>query len=112
LQYGPAWWLLDHKSGIVDQLNALSNAGLLARFVGMTTDSRSFMSFPRHEYFRRILCDLIGSEVERGELPGNEELVARLVEDVCYRNAEEYFSLKVAQAVPSEGMPGTQTDGV
>ncbi len=69
LQYGPAWWFLDQKDGITGQLNVLSSVGLLSRFIGMTTDSRSFMSFPRHEYFRRILCDLVGGEVERGELP-------------------------------------------
>ena len=67
--------------------------GLLSRFIGMTTDSRSFMSFPRHEYFRRILCDLIGAEVERGELPNDDLLLGRLVEDICYRNALAYFGL-------------------
>jgi|HubBroStandDraft_4_1064222.scaffolds.fasta_scaffold00224_12 glucuronate isomerase len=93
LQYGPAWWFLDQKEGIIDQLNALSSVGLLSRFVGMTTDSRSFMSFPRHEYFRRILCDLIGGEVERGELPNDAGLLGGLVQDVCGRNAEWYFGL-------------------
>jgi len=93
IQYGPAWWFLDQKDGISDQLNALSNVALLSRFIGMTTDSRSFMSFPRHEYFRRILCDLIGGEVERGELPNDDGLLGKLVEDICYRNAETYFNL-------------------
>ena len=93
LQFGPAWWFLDQKDGIAEQLNVLSSAGLLSRFVGMTTDSRSFMSFPRHEYFRRILCDLIGGEVERGQLPDDEALLGSLIEGVCYRNAEDYFGL-------------------
>jgi glucuronate isomerase len=91
IQYGPAWWFLDQKGGIIEQLNALSSVGLLSRFIGMTTDSRSFMSFPRHEYFRRILCDLLGGEVERGELPSDDGLLGRLVEDICGRNAESYF---------------------
>ena len=94
IQFGTAWWFLDQKEGIEWQLNALSNVGLLATFVGMTTDSRSFMSYPRHEYFRRVLCNLIGGEVERGELPDDEGLLGQLVEDVCYRNAEQYFELE------------------
>ncbi len=93
IQFGSGWWFLDQKSGIESQLNALSNAGLLSRFVGMLTDSRSFMSFPRHEYFRRVLCNLLGSDVDRGELPRRERLVGRLVEDICYRNAASYFGL-------------------
>ena len=93
VQFGTAWWFLDQKEGIEWQLNALSNVGLLATFVGMTTDSRSFMSYPRHEYFRRVLCNLLGQEVERGELPDDERLLGQLVEDVCYRNAEQYFEL-------------------
>jgi glucuronate isomerase len=109
LQYGPAWWFLDQKDGIVDQLNAVSNAGLLARFVGMTTDSRSFMSFPRHEYFRRILCEVIGSEVERGEIPNDEQLLASLVEGVCYRNAEEYFGLRGLKPDVSGPVSATRT---
>ena len=93
VQFGPSWWFLDQKDGIIDQLNALSSVGLLSKFVGMTTDSRSFMSFPRHEYFRRILCDLIGGEVERGELPNDDGLLGQLVEDICGRNAEAYFGI-------------------
>ena len=93
LQYGPAWWFLDQKDGITGQLNVLSSVGLLSRFIGMTTDSRSFMSFPRHEYFRRILCDLVGGEVERGELPHDEPLIGDIIEDVCSRNATTYFGL-------------------
>lgn len=93
IQFGIAWWFLDQKDGIEWQLDALSNTGLLAHFVGMTTDSRSFMSYPRHEYFRRVLCNKLGSEIERGELPDDDELVGRLVADVCYQNAERYFGL-------------------
>ncbi len=88
-----AWWFLDQKQGITAQLDALSNAGLLSRFVGMVTDSRSFMSYPRHEYFRRILCDIIGQDVTRGELPNDDALLGRLVQDVCYGNARNYLRL-------------------
>jgi len=93
IQYGSAWWFLDQKEGITSQINALSNVGLLSRFIGMVTDSRSFMSYPRHEYFRRVLCDIIGQDVERGELPNNNALLALLVEDICYRNALQYLKL-------------------
>lgn len=93
IQYGGAWWFLDQKEGITAQLNALSNVGLLSRFIGMVTDSRSFMSYPRHEYFRRILCDVIGQDVARGELPNDQALLGRLIEDVCYRNAATYLKL-------------------
>jgi glucuronate isomerase len=93
LQYGSAWWFLDQKDGITEQIEALSNTGLLSRFVGMVTDSRSFMSYPRHEYFRRVLCDIVGQDVARGELPDDDALVGRLVEDVCYRNAKQYLQL-------------------
>ena len=93
IQFGSAWWFLDHKHGITAQLDALSNAGLVSRFIGMVTDSRSFMSYPRHEYFRRILCDVIGQDVGRGELPNDEPLLAQLVGDVCYRNARQYLQL-------------------
>jgi glucuronate isomerase len=93
LQYGSAWWFLDQKQGISAQIEALSNTGLLSRFTGMVTDSRSFMSYPRHEYFRRILCDLVGQDVERGELPDDDALLGRLVADVCYENAKRYLRL-------------------
>lgn len=93
LQYGSAWWFLDQKEGITAQLDALSNTGLLSRFVGMVTDSRSFMSYPRHEYFRRLLCDLIGRDVESGELPNDEALVGRMITDICYGNAKRYLRL-------------------
>jgi glucuronate isomerase len=91
LQFGSGWWYLDQKLGIEWQIDALSNTGLLAHFVGMTTDSRSFMSYPRHEYFRRVLCNILGSEIERGELPDQADLTGRMVEDICYGNAVRYF---------------------
>jgi glucuronate isomerase len=93
VQFGSGWWFLDQKEAIEWQLNTLSNTGLLSRFIGMITDSRSFMSFPRHEYFRRVLCNLIGREVENGELPGDEKLLGTMVKDICYGNAERYFGL-------------------
>jgi glucuronate isomerase len=93
IQFGSSWWFLDQKEGIEWQLNTLSNVGLLAKFVGMLTDSRSFMSFPRHEYFRRVLCNLLGHEMENGELPDREDLVGGLIEDVCYKNAERFLGL-------------------
>ena len=93
IQFGSGWWFLDQKEGIEGQLNALSNAGLLSRFVGMVTDSRSFMSFPRHEYFRRVLCNLVGSEVEKGELPNDERLVGGMIRRVCYENACDFLRL-------------------
>lgn len=91
VQWGPPWWFLDQKQGIREQLNTLSSMGLLSRFIGMTTDSRSFLSFPRHEYFRRILCDLVGGDVERGELPNDMGMLDKLVEGVCGRNAAGFF---------------------
>jgi glucuronate isomerase len=91
LQWGSAWWFLDQKEGMIKQLNALSNMGLLSRFIGMLTDSRSFLSYPRHEYFRRLLCDLFGADVENGELPFDKEWLGKLVQDICYNNAKEYF---------------------
>ncbi|MEQ8811154.1 MAG: glucuronate isomerase [Imperialibacter sp.] len=91
MQYGSAWWFLDQKDGMEKQINALSNMGLLSRFVGMLTDSRSFLSYPRHDYFRRILCNLIGSDVENGELPNDREWLGKMVEDICYFNAKSYF---------------------
>ncbi len=102
IQYGSAWWFLDQKEGITAQLNALSNVGLLSRFIGMVTDSRSFMSYPRHEYFRRILCDMIGTDVVRGELPGDDALLGRLIEDICYRNARNYLHLPVSSAASNQ----------
>ena len=94
VQYGSAWWFLDQKQGMIDQINSLSNLGLLSRFVGMLTDSRSFLSYPRHEYFRRILCNLFGEEIEKGELPNDMEWVGKVVSDICYNNAQNYFNWK------------------
>jgi glucuronate isomerase len=94
IQFGTSWWFLDQKEGIEWQLNALSNTGLLSRFVGMVTDSRSFMSYPRHEYFRRVLCNLLGRDVENGELPDEDALIGSLIEDVCYNNASRYFDYR------------------
>lgn len=93
LQLGSGWWFLDQKEGIEWQLNALSNCGLLSRFVGMVTDSRSFMSYPRHEYFRRILCNLLASEMENGQLPANEELIGKMIGNICFDNAAMYLGL-------------------
>ncbi|GGG50723.1 uronate isomerase [Croceivirga lutea] len=93
VQYGSAWWFLDQKDGMEKQINTLSNMGLLSSFVGMLTDSRSFLSFPRHEYFRRILCNLIGQDVENGELPADEKWLGKIVSDICYYNAKAYFGL-------------------
>jgi glucuronate isomerase len=94
MQFGSGWWFLDQKEAMEWQLNALSNIGLLSRFVGMLTDSRSFMSYPRHEYFRRVLCNLLGQEVDRGEIPMEEELLANLVRGICFENAKAYFGLE------------------
>jgi len=91
MQYGSAWWFLDQPDGMEKQINTLSNMGLLSRFIGMLTDSRSFLSFPRHEYFRRLLCNILGKDVERGLLPADEEWLGRVVQDVCYYNAKNYF---------------------
>jgi glucuronate isomerase len=93
LQYGPGWWFLDQKDGIEEHIKAISNMGLLSRFIGMTTDSRSFLSFPRHEYFRRVLCNVLGSDAEMGLLPNDLELLGKMVEDICFNNAEDYFSM-------------------
>jgi glucuronate isomerase len=91
IQLGSGWWFLDQKEGMEWQLNALSSLGLLSRFVGMVTDSRSFLSFPRHEYFRRVLCNLLGKDIENGLLPRDLDLVASMVKDICHGNARSYF---------------------
>ncbi len=91
VQFGSGWWFLDQKDGMTKQLNALSNMGLISCFIGMLTDSRSFLSFPRHEYFRRILCYLLGDEIKRGELPADMEWIGKMVSDISYNNAKEYF---------------------
>ncbi len=93
IQFGSGWWFLDQKDGIEKQMNALSSVGLLSRFVGMLTDSRSFLSYPRHEYFRRILCNLIGNEVENGEIPADMELLGEMVENISFNNAQNYFRI-------------------
>ncbi len=95
IQFGSAWWFLDQKDGIEWQLNALSTTGLLSRFVGMVTDSRSFMSFPRHEYFRRVLCNLFGTEMERGDLPNDEQLIGSIIQNICFNNARDYLGLEL-----------------
>jgi len=91
IQFGAAWWFLDQKDGMTKQINALSNMGLLSRLVGMLTDSRSFLSYPRHEYFRRIVCNLFGEEIENGELPNDTEWTGKIIKDICYNNAMNYF---------------------
>ena len=91
VQFGSGWWFLDQKDGIIKQLNALSNMGLISCFIGMLTDSRSFLSYPRHEYFRRVLCNLFGDEIQRGELPNDLEWIGKIIQDICYNNAKEYF---------------------
>jgi len=93
IQFGSGWWFLDQKEAMEWQLNALSNNALLSHFVGMLTDSRSFMSYPRHEYFRRVLCNLLGREMEAGQLPDAEAMIGGMVERICYRNAETFFGL-------------------
>ena len=92
IQWGSAWWFLDQKDGMTKQINTLSNMGLLSKFIGMLTDSRSFLSYPRHEYFRRILCDLFGQEIERGELPNDLPWTGKIIQGICYNNAQKYFS--------------------
>jgi len=92
IQYGSGWWFLDQKEGMEWQMNALSNLGLLSRFIGMITDSRSFMSYPRHEYFRRTLCNLIGRDVENGELPKDEKLLGPMIRNICFTNAKNYLA--------------------
>ncbi len=93
LQFGSGWWFLDQKEGMTWQINALSNLGLLTRFVGMLTDSRSFLSYPRHEYFRRLLCDLLGRDVAAGELPDDRAMLGQVVENICFHNARNYFGI-------------------
>jgi len=109
IQYGSGWWFLDQKEGIEWQLNALSNLGLLSRFVGMITDSRSFMSYPRHEYFRRILCNLVGNDMEKGLLPHDDALIGRMIKNICYANARDYFAFPGREMInpqPSNSCPG------
>jgi glucuronate isomerase len=95
IQFGSGWWFLDQKEAMQWQMNALSNCGLISRFLGMLTDSRSFMSYPRHEYFRRVLCDMIGRDIENGEIPDSDELVVPLIRDICYGNAQRFLGLNI-----------------
>jgi glucuronate isomerase len=95
MQFGSAWWFMDQRDGMERQIEALSNMGLLRRFVGMVTDSRSFLSYPRHEYFRRLLCNMLGKDVERGLVPADRELLAPLVRAVCFFNARDYMALEL-----------------
>jgi glucuronate isomerase len=96
IQFGSGWWFLDQKEGMEWQMNALSNLGLLSRFVGMITDSRSFVSYPRHEYFRRTLCNLLGADMAGGLIPNDYKLVGPMVKNICFANAREYFGLELA----------------
>ncbi|HTZ48210.1 MAG TPA: glucuronate isomerase [Verrucomicrobiae bacterium] len=109
VQFGSGWWFLDQKEAIEWQLNALSHTGLLSRFIGMLTDSRSFMSFPRHEYFRRILCNLIGEDMERGELPNDEQLLGSLVQNICFGNAQRYLGFDSIAADTTRPAMGSST---
>lgn len=95
IQMGSGWWFLDQWEAMQWQMNALSNQGLLSRFIGMLTDSRSFLSYPRHEYFRRCLCDLLGTDVERGAIPQDDSLLGPMIRNICYGNAREYLGLGV-----------------
>ena len=111
VQFGAGWWFLDQKEAIEWQLNALSNCGLLARFVGMVTDSRSFMSYPRHEYFRRVLCNILGSEMESGLLPNDEALVGNMIRRICYQNAVEYLNLPAKAGVAKASSAAVHANG-
>jgi len=102
IQWGSSWWFLDQKDGMTKQINALSNMGLLSKFIGMLTDSRSFLSFPRHEYFRRLLCNMFGEEVENGELPNDIEWIGKVIQDICFNNAKNYFNWQhIGEATPA-----------
>jgi glucuronate isomerase len=105
IQFGSAWWFLDQLDGMTRQLNALSAIGLLSQFVGMLTDSRSFLSYPRHEYFRRLLCRILGQEMQTGLLPDDPALVGGMVRDICYFNARRYFAFP-----PRAGGQGTSEE--
>ncbi len=101
IQWGSSWWFLDQKDGMTKQINALSNMSLLSKFIGMLTDSRSFLSFPRHEYFRRILCDLFGDEIENGELPNDVHWVGKIIQDICFNNNKNYFNWQLESKAES-----------
>jgi len=107
IQFGSGWWFLDQKEGMEWQLNALSNLGLLSRFIGMITDSRSFMSYPRHEYFRRTLCNLIGNDIEAGLIPNDEKLVGSMIKNICFANAKNYLAFPgIADDAPAKKSGG------
>jgi len=108
MQLGSAWWFLDQLEGMERQLDALSNMGLLSRFVGMVTDSRSFLSYSRHEYFRRLLCGKLGREAELGLVPRDEAWLGELVQDVAFRNARAYFGLRIPGSRRDEGAPSSR----
>jgi glucuronate isomerase len=98
IQLGSGWWFLDQKEAMQWQMNALSSLGLLSRFVGMLTDSRSFMSYPRHEYFRRVLCNLFGADIEKGEIPADDEFAGNVIRNICFNNAKDYFGFQMPEA--------------
>jgi glucuronate isomerase len=104
IQYGASWWFLDQLDGMEKQMNALSNMGLLSRFVGMLTDSRSFLSYSRHDYFRRLLCNLLGNDVKRGLIPDQREMLGQLVADICFHNADRYFRFGLPQGIAPVGV--------
>ena len=108
IQFGSGWWFLDQKEAMQWQINALSNAGLLSRFIGMLTDSRSFMSYPRHEYFRRVLCNMLGADMESGELPGDEALIGGMVRNICFENSRQYLGLELDQGTTEGAVAGKQ----
>jgi glucuronate isomerase len=108
LQFGSGWWFLDQKEGMEWQMNALSNLGLLSRFIGMITDSRSFMSYPRHEYFRRTLCNLVGRDIESGLIPDDEKLVGPMIRNICYANAEQYMAFPLREAAAARKRPAAR----
>jgi glucuronate isomerase len=110
MQFGGAWWFLDQKDGMERQIESLSNMGLLSRFVGMVTDSRSFLSYTRHEYFRRILCNILGREMEAGLIPHDMELVGNVVKDICCNNAVRYFGFNppIPPALPTGRQEGSR----
>jgi glucuronate isomerase len=97
MQYGSAWWFLDQLDGMKKQIEALSNMGLLSRFIGMLTDSRSFLSYPRHDYFRRLLCNMLGEDMENGLIPNDVPLIGNMVADICFNNANEYFGFGLSR---------------
>jgi glucuronate isomerase len=108
VQFGAGWWFLDQREAMEWQLNALSNIGLLSRFVGMVTDSRSFMSYPRHEYFRRVLCNLLGRDIENGEIPEDETLLGPMIRNICYSNARNYLALATGSDTDARKKPAAR----